>query len=509
MTSSYTPLQQIPFAPEAEEAVLGSVLVNPSAMDVLAEFLKPADFFLLRNNYVWEALSRLHERGESIDYLTTVSELKAMGRVENVGGEVYLIGLFRNTPTSIHAEAYGRIVERAAIRRHLMTAADEIRGLAMNENMALEEVIAEADNCLYLATARHIAVRTWEFKSRSQIMEMPDIEWLIPKLLPVRSLGMIFGASGSFKSFYALDKSIEVAQHKNVLYIVAEGESGTKSRLQAHERHFRRNTDNLTFCLGAVSLFSDVELMAFKRLAARYKPELVVVDTFAMCTGDADENNTRDMKTIVEGCKRMIVELGCAVLVVHHTNKEGKVERGNASFRNACDTVIRLSLLDDVIKVEHQKSKDKALPAPEYYRRVVVDLGYKDALGEPVTSVVLEPSDKVIADTGLTIKQRAVLEAIAVEPGASVSDLAEIVETSRGAVTNILRTLTHSGYLSAWDGKQRAVTKEGRAAMGDSTDSTDSTDSNDESAVNQMNHLNQRIRQNVLFPPANQYDRGN
>lgn len=503
------PYQIPPFSQDAEEAVIGSILVNPPMLASLA-FLQPKDFFLVRNQYVWDAFISLQMKAEPIDYLTVVNEIKTQRSIDDIGGEVYLIGLFRNTPTSVNAEAYGRIVERAAMRRNLMAAADEIRGFAMNENLDLEQVISECDNSLFSATSRHVSARQWEFLSRSELLSRPPVEWLIPRVLPVRSLAMIFGQSGSFKSFYALDKSIDVSQHHNVLYVVAEGESGMPARLQAHERHFRRDTTRLTFCMGAVDMFSDVELMAFKRLAARHQPSLVVVDTFAMCTGSADENNTRDMKAIVDGCKRMIVELGCSVLVVHHTNKEGRVERGNASFRNACETVIRLSLNDDVIKVEHQKSKDKALPAPEYYRRVIVNLGYKDSLGEEVTSVVLEPSERVLDGNEMTEKQKSVLRALIIEPSATVSEIAEIVESTRGAVSSIIERLTKKGWLSAWDGKGRVVTASGLAMLGDSSDSSDSSDSRGvQTPSDTIKHTNQRISQASMFGPRNQYDRGN
>jgi hypothetical protein len=513
---SFSPAtQNIPFSQEAEEAVIGAVLVNPAVLPALA-FLEASDFFLLRNSYIWQALLRLQAKGGSIDYLTVTEEVKSERKLEDIGGEFYLAGMFRNTPTSLHAEAYAHIVETAALRRHLMVAADEIRGLAMNENMELEEVIANADRRLYEATARHTSARRWSFKSRAQIMDMPDVEWLIPNLLPVRSLGMVFGVSGTFKSFWALDKSIDVAQKKNVLYIVAEGEAGTKTRLKAHEHHFKKSTERLSYCLGAVSLFSDVDMTSFKREAARHKPELIVVDTFAMCTGDADENNTRDMKTIVDGCQRMIAELGCSVLVVHHTNKAGKEERGNASFRNACDTVIRLSLLDDVIKVEHQKSKDKAMPKPEYFRRVVVDLGYTDSDGVPQTSVVLEPSERVIANAEPTEKQLAVMRVVAIEPSASMNDISDIVEASRSAVQSIIEKLTKRGFLSPWDGKSRTVTRAGLVALGDSPDSPDSPDS-----THTHTHAHDKktggvgesqgesgVRQNVLFSSDKNYYNG-
>lgn len=133
--------QNAPFSQEAEEAVIGSVLVNPKVFPAVAMFLKPEDFFLLRNQHIWSALLRLHERREEIDYLILIEELRTASHLEGIGGEVYIIGLFRDTPSSIHAEAYGRLVERAAGRRRMMAFADKTRGLALNPNMSLDEAI--------------------------------------------------------------------------------------------------------------------------------------------------------------------------------------------------------------------------------------------------------------------------------------------------------------------------------------------------------------------------------
>jgi len=149
-----------PYSQEAEEAVIGSVLINPAAIYTVAAFLKAEDFFLLRHQYVWEALLRLMERNEEIDYLVLIEELRAMGRLDGVGGDTYIIGLFRNTPTSVHAEAYGRLVERAAARRRMMAAADAIRGLALNENMPLESSIIECRTAFEKAVERRTLENT-------------------------------------------------------------------------------------------------------------------------------------------------------------------------------------------------------------------------------------------------------------------------------------------------------------------------------------------------------------
>ena len=148
MTKPTAPNIPVPYSQEAEEATIGSILLNPSAFVTLSVFLKASDFFLLRNNYIWEAFGRLHERGSEIDYLLVIEELRSRGRLDGVGGEVYIIGLFRNTPTSVHAEAYGRLVERAAMRRRLIAVGDEIRGLGLNDGLTIEDAMMIAEERL-------------------------------------------------------------------------------------------------------------------------------------------------------------------------------------------------------------------------------------------------------------------------------------------------------------------------------------------------------------------------
>ncbi len=147
---------QVPYSQEAEEAVIGAVLVNPEAFLAVASFLQAEDFYILRHIYIWEALGRLSERNENIDYLTLQEELRALGRLNEIGGPAYLIQLINNTPTSMHAEIYGRLVERAAIRRRLLNAADEIKGLAMDEEMAIEKVTDESESRLFRVTERNL-----------------------------------------------------------------------------------------------------------------------------------------------------------------------------------------------------------------------------------------------------------------------------------------------------------------------------------------------------------------
>jgi replicative DNA helicase len=145
-----------PHSVEAEEAVLGSILINPEALFEVASFLQTDDFFIVRNSWVWEAIQRLHDRGEQIDYVTVVEELRQQERLDEVGGAAYITYLINNTPSSIYAESYGHIVERAALRRRLLASASHIAQLALDEEADVNQVVDQSESSLFAVTERRL-----------------------------------------------------------------------------------------------------------------------------------------------------------------------------------------------------------------------------------------------------------------------------------------------------------------------------------------------------------------
>ncbi|MFZ6027794.1 MAG: replicative DNA helicase [Chloroflexota bacterium] len=155
MTDTQTTLA--PHSREAEEAVLGSVLVSADAYYDVAGFLQADDFFIHRHRSVWEAMAGLQERRQTLDYLTLIEELDRAGKLDEVGGAAYITALATAMPTSLHAEAYGHIVEQAAIRRRMLEAANQVAKLAFQEDTALETVIDESQKALQAAGERLLA----------------------------------------------------------------------------------------------------------------------------------------------------------------------------------------------------------------------------------------------------------------------------------------------------------------------------------------------------------------
>ncbi|GIK39542.1 MAG: replicative DNA helicase [Chloroflexota bacterium] len=135
-----------PFNEEAEEALLGSILIEPDWMALLSDRLKPEDFYIQRHQWIFESLLRLHRAGNKIDLLILNDDLAKCKRLDEVGGSAFLTSLINATPTSVHAEYYANIVLQKADRRRLIDAAGKMARLAFDETVA--EPAAEAEKIL-------------------------------------------------------------------------------------------------------------------------------------------------------------------------------------------------------------------------------------------------------------------------------------------------------------------------------------------------------------------------
>ncbi len=134
---------------EAEEALLGSLLIDPDALFEVNNFLRPEAFYRTQNRWIYEAILRLSDRREPVDLITLTEELRRSEQLEEVGGEAYIINLINMVPTAINAPSYGRLVEATSIRRKLVSAASAIANLAYDEKEDINIVIDRAEQTLF------------------------------------------------------------------------------------------------------------------------------------------------------------------------------------------------------------------------------------------------------------------------------------------------------------------------------------------------------------------------
>jgi predicted transcriptional regulator len=136
---------------EAEEAVLGSVLIDPAVLSDVARLLSPSDFFIVKDGWVFDAYLELAMAGQPIDFLTLCDGLGKRGQLAEIGGEAFISHLMNVTPTAIHAEGYAQIVKRASVRRMGLGLASDLARRMYEEG---EDPLMNFDH--FVAEAQHI-----------------------------------------------------------------------------------------------------------------------------------------------------------------------------------------------------------------------------------------------------------------------------------------------------------------------------------------------------------------
>lgn len=250
----------------------------------------------------------------------------------------------------------------------------------------------------------------------------------VKHILPVCDLAVIFGPSGSGKSFAAMDLALAVAQglpwrgykttKGRVVYVVAEGARGARLRAMAYAKHHGIDPADIDMLILAdqpnLMKADDVRAL-LKALKQCGQIALVVIDTFAQTTPGANENSGEDMGKALGHCRTIAAVLQTTVLLIHHSGKdESRGARGWSGIRAAVDVELEVSRDDDdrCLSVTKQKDGEEGLLLG--FKLLTVPLGV-DADGEPITSCVVEHTDgsvtkKRVAKLG--INEKAILDVL-------------------------------------------------------------------------------------------------
>jgi replicative DNA helicase len=146
-----------PHSQNAEESVLGALLLDKDAVIAIAEFLHADDFYDERHREIFECSLELFEERTPVDVLTVSERLKKRKSLKRIGGVSYLADLANKVPTAAHVEHYGKIVKDAAIKRALMAAATKLVDLSSDESVASDELMDKAESEIFTLSQRHLA----------------------------------------------------------------------------------------------------------------------------------------------------------------------------------------------------------------------------------------------------------------------------------------------------------------------------------------------------------------
>jgi len=146
-----------PYSLEAEQAVLGSMLLDRDAIAQALEILVPSDFYREPHGIIFGIISDLFEKGEPVDIVTVVDALKDRGKLEMVGGASYIASLAQVVPTASNVSYYARIVEEKAILRRLIEVGTKIAGLGYDTETNVEELVDQAEKLVYMIAQKRLS----------------------------------------------------------------------------------------------------------------------------------------------------------------------------------------------------------------------------------------------------------------------------------------------------------------------------------------------------------------
>ena len=257
--------------------------------------------------------------------------------------------------------------------------------------------------------------------------QVRSVRWIVKDFLPAATLGVLFGESGSGKTFASYDLCAAVCRgidwngkrvtKGRVLYVVAEGVAGFVNRIKAycHQQGIKPSDvdmdviSDLTPNLLEPAMITDL----IRDIQAREPYDLIVMDTFAQVMPGANENSGEDVGKALAECKRIHRHTGAMVLLVHHSGKDAsKGARGWSGLRAAADVELEVLRSDELRSISVTKLKDGQDGAQIGFKLHTVVLG-EDEDGDDITSCIVEYTNtgRATKEKGTTVgpKERQIL----------------------------------------------------------------------------------------------------
>ena len=145
-----------PHSIEAEESVLGAMLLSESAISDVLEKIRPDDFYRPAHRRIFQAVVSLFGRGEAIDSVTVSEELRRTGELEDVGGKPYILHLVSSVPAASNAAYYARIVEETALLRRLIEVTQQAAAMAFESADDPDHIVDQVEQLVFSVAEKRL-----------------------------------------------------------------------------------------------------------------------------------------------------------------------------------------------------------------------------------------------------------------------------------------------------------------------------------------------------------------
>lgn len=384
---------------EAEQGLLGALLIDKDAIIKVADFLRPDHFYHEHHSLIYKAILALFERRDPIDMITVPDELKKMEVLSIVGGAGYLTDLVNLTPVSYHVEHYGRLLKDIALKRKLITTAGKISDMAFS-GREVRQLLEEAEQALFGISQEYlheqfVPLKAILEKSFDRLDEMqkhrgelrgvptgfPSVDRMLSGLQE-SNLIIVAGRPSLGKSSLALNLaqsatvdhkipvaifSLEMSREQladRLLAAQADVDSWHITSGNLKDEDFKKIGEAMGE-LAEAPLFIDdtpgINILEMRTKARRLqideKVKLIIVDYLQLIQGRGLENRVQEVSEITQALKNMARELKIPVLACAQLSRavESRGEkrpqlsdlRESGSIEQEADVVMFLYREDD------------------------------------------------------------------------------------------------------------------------------------------------------------------
>ncbi|MBI2020222.1 replicative DNA helicase [Candidatus Daviesbacteria bacterium] len=259
---------------DAEQSLLGALLIDKDAIVRVSEVLHPSNFYRSeQHGPIYEVIQKLFDRREPIDLITVTEELKREGFYDKVGGAAYLTTLVNIVPTSAHIEHYAKIVKDHAVRRALISQATQLIEKAYNEQEAVEELLEGAEAAIFSLSQQHVSRDFLPIKDAltESFDRLDELQ---------KSSGKLRGVPTGFRD---LDNKLAGMQDSNLLILASRPGQGKTSMALNIAQHVAVNA---TLPVGIFSLEMSQEELVDRLLVGQAD-----IDAWKLKTGRLDEKD--------------------------------------------------------------------------------------------------------------------------------------------------------------------------------------------------------------------------
>lgn len=399
---------------EAEQSVLGSLLIDKDAIIKVADIIAPEDFYRRVHEIIFQAMVELYTKNEPIDLLTVSSRLKEKKQFKEIGGMSYLTTLMNYVPTASNVVHYAKIVNQKRVLRDLIGASYEISSLAWQENKNIDEILDEAEKRIFgvsqtslIQEFQHVKLHLAEAFERFDRLHKGDDTWrgiptgfidLDKKLAGLQKADLIIlAARPSFgKTSLALDIarsaavsgkvpvgifSLEMSKQQLIERLIASEASVDLWRLrtgqlsdEGKDNDFEKISKALDSLSSAPIYIDDaaspnalqIRTMA-RRLQSEHGLELLIIDYLQLMQGTGRvENRNQEVSEISRSLKNLARELNIPILAVSQLSRapEARTDqvpklsdlRESGSIEQDADVVLFIYREDKIKKESDRKN---------------------------------------------------------------------------------------------------------------------------------------------------------